>query len=284
MSSQVVGMINIHEVDPDLAVAVQRQFQQHLTVNWRSGDEVYYAPDFTLALAMRERWEFAFGTRICSARIMTVDAERNFRKCLARFVMRRFASPGAFGQNYDHWSGSAWSPESKQVALIELTNRDPRTQSYGLRHYDVNSGRWTKLAERENCLGHHAWSSDGEAYLYRTLSQWRLVSVRTGKTSVVCEQDALPKHCHLTVDGKRLLVIDRQNNLSVLDRESLHVTDALALSRIVGGTVDFSLPDPQRNVLLLGVETKFGDLATSRRLFAVSTARHGKSATEERDI
>jgi dipeptidyl aminopeptidase/acylaminoacyl peptidase len=264
-------MIDIHEVDPGIAVAVQRQFHQHLAVDWRSGTEVYYAPDFTLALDMRERWEFAFGIRICSARIMIVDAERKFRKCLARFVLRRFASPGAFGRHYDHWSGSPWSPDSKQVALVELTDSDPGSQAYWLRHYDVGTRRWQGFAKGESCLGHQAWSSDGEAYLYRTLTQWRLVSVKTGTTNVVCEQDVVPKHCHFTVDGKKLLLIDRQNNLALLDRESLQTVDSLALNPILGGTVDFSLPDPQRNVLLLGLESEYGDFATSRRVFAAST-------------
>ncbi len=254
---------------------------EHYVTQFYQGEvmvrELYYSPDNSMVLVLKEVGEQPFGFPYYSGKVRRLKRDRTIGRVLKSFRRRWLLSPGAFGCNYDHWSGSPWSDDSRSLALAETLGQT--YDAFRLNIVDLASGEETVVMEADEIVSHHLWSSL-RAYLFRSMTDWYLYTLESGKMRTIYSGRKYPKHCYFVDNGAHLLLLDDDGLISVLACDSLEqITSASVAEHLrAGGAINFSVPDPFENRILLGINARYsrmtpaGPMNECERWLSVSTS------------
>lgn len=276
-----MSALDVVTADASEVATIQERFLA--TGTFDAGRETYRSPDGRSVLVLAAHSEQPFGAVLFKA---TVRGTGGSSKRAVRLKGRLFVSPGRFGAEYDHWSGSPWSEDSNRVALVEV--RKPK--SYEVHVFDREGGGDQTLARDGEIFAHHMWSPDGAHYLYRDRSSWHLHSFADGRAAVVSTGHRFPKHCYFVRGGAGLLLVEDEDLVArLMTCEPLKQVAERPVAPLLkpGEKVTFSLPHPETDRVFLGVNPRFERVPTCERWLAIRPAgdptRHGDH-TQAREL
>ena len=242
------------------------EIQNNYFKKYSSSDKIekYFSPDGKLCLLLKKIEEVPFGPTLSTGEIYSVGNNNELCRCLFSFKGRMFLSPGAYGQNFDHWAADPWSYNSEYLALVEVSgNKQPR---YKVFIFSIHNKRFIDIKKETHPLSHHMWSANNDMYLFRSMTTWYLYFFQTDKHIEIYQSSSFPKHCYFMKGLENLVLLDN-NIIMIISINTLDIIATKSLDKSLNENemIEYSIYNPQDGNVVCGVNPKYGELVKSEK-------------------